>query len=135
MTKQEIKIEIPTPIMWSTKCRKWYSFCGYDTYTSELIRIFGINRATFLNRVSSGWPLAAALTAEPEGGWSLNNAHILAERPEIKKYCQTLMDQYMKQKKKHVRKTVELNAGSHIGLPSRVQQFADDQGIGAEESK
>lgn len=124
MNKQ---IEIPNPILWSNKCRKWFTFCGYDTYTQELCRIFGVQRSTFGHRVESGWPMEAVVTAESEGGWNINNAFLLADDVDVQHYCQSKMDEYFEQKALYIRVAVEHAPGKNMPLPSKVEQFAAQQ--------
>lgn len=120
-------IKLPDSLLWNTKARKGFVFRGYETYAHELCRIFGIHRTTFSHRMESGWALEAALVAEPEGGWCVANAHILAEHPDVQLYCQTMMDNYFAEKNKVKRVKVVFEPGRYMKLPSKIEEFTNER--------
>lgn len=55
----------------------WFEFYGHVTTVTELARIFDISVHTLRQRVKAGWPLEAALMADPADNWTINNIELL----------------------------------------------------------
>lgn len=53
--------------------QNWFEFYGVTTTIAELARIFNISTHTLRQRVKAGWPIEAALLAEPGDNWTINN--------------------------------------------------------------
>lgn len=66
---------------------------GYTVYIAELARVFNINVGTLRNRIASGWPLDAALIAEPRDSWTVNTAPALQAQEWVTKTVKDGLDQ------------------------------------------
>jgi len=73
---------------------KWYNFHGYITHIKELALIFGIPHMTLSQRLKSGWPLEAALTADPKQQWTINNVQYFQANINVKDIIKVLENHF-----------------------------------------